>query len=203
MSNLFVQRYINGFGSAAMAGIGTGQKIDRFSGLMGQSIGLSSATFVSQNVGAGELDRTFRSIRVCLLLSLVISLAFAVPTYLLAAPLSGIFTRDPEARRYAVDMIHVMLPFFFFNTLQQIFSGAVRGFGRSTSVMVMSLLGMVGCRQLYLALTLGMRHDIFYLYMSIPVGWISASLLVMAEYLIRIRIPQMRAGSPDLMSDSS
>ena len=189
ISNIFIQRYINGFGSAAMAGIGAGQKIDRFSGLMAQSIGLASTTFVSQNIGAGKLKRTIRGINICLLLSIVSALVFAIPTYLFAFPLVRLFTADSDAIAFAVDMIHLMLPFFAFNALQQIFSGVLRGFGYSRSVMVMSLIGMVGFRQLYLALTLGVEHRIFYLYMSFPVGWISAALLVVVEYIIYIYIP--------------
>ena len=105
---------------------------------------------------------------------------------LFAFPLVRLFTADSDAIAFAVDMIHLMLPFFAFNALQQIFSGVLRGFGYSQSVMVMSLIGMVGFRQLYLALTLGVEHRIFYLYMSFPVGWISAALLVIAEYIIYI-----------------
>lgn len=51
LSNLFVQRYINLFGSAAMAGVGAAKKIDKFIGLISQSLGLAIITFISQNLG--------------------------------------------------------------------------------------------------------------------------------------------------------
>ncbi|NCE77362.1 hypothetical protein D1157_20960, partial [Anaerotruncus sp. X29] len=46
LSNLFVQRYINLFGSAAMAGVGAAKKIDKFIGLISQSLGLAITTFI-------------------------------------------------------------------------------------------------------------------------------------------------------------
>ena len=187
ISNLFIQRYINGFGSAAMAGIGAGKKIDRFSGLMGNAIGLSAATFIGQNVGAKKIDRAFKGIRVCLMLSFVASLIFAVPTYIFAQPLSQLFTKDAEAVRYSVDMTHVMLPFFFFNSIHQIYSGACRGFGKARSVMILSLLGMIGFRQLYLAIALGIEHSVFHVYMAFPAGWITAALLMVGGYYFCIR----------------
>lgn len=53
-SNLVVHRYLNSFGSAAMAGVGAAKKIDKYVGMIGQSLGLTTATFVSQNMGAGN-----------------------------------------------------------------------------------------------------------------------------------------------------
>ena len=69
LSNLFVLRYINGFGSSATAGIGAAQKIDKFAGIPAQSLGLSLAPFVSQNFGAGKTDRAVKGIRVSVALA--------------------------------------------------------------------------------------------------------------------------------------
>lgn len=188
ISNLFVQRYINSFGSTAMAGIGAGKKIERFAGLMGSSIGLSAATVISQNVGAKKLDRTFHSIRICLLLSIGASVIFAVPTYIFARELSQIFTKDPQAIHYTVGMLHTMLPLFFFNSLHQVFSSALRGFGHSRDVMILSLLGMIGFRQAFLLILSGSSAwSVTHLYLSFPVGWIAAAALVIIDYCIKVR----------------
>ena len=53
-SNVFVQSYINYFGSACMAGYGIYNKIDAFVLIPVQSISMSSTTFVGQNWGAGS-----------------------------------------------------------------------------------------------------------------------------------------------------
>ncbi|MDD7227174.1 MAG: MATE family efflux transporter, partial [Firmicutes bacterium] len=55
ISNLFVQRYVNLFGSSVMAGVGAAKKIDKFVGLIANSLGMSTATFVSQNIGAKRI----------------------------------------------------------------------------------------------------------------------------------------------------
>ena len=56
-SNVYVQSYINTFGSSCMAGWSSYSKIDQFVFLPMQSIGQASTTFMSQNLGAGNLPR--------------------------------------------------------------------------------------------------------------------------------------------------
>ena len=56
-SNVFVQGYINFFGSACMAGWSSYNKLDVFALIPMQSVALALTTFVGQNYGAGHLDR--------------------------------------------------------------------------------------------------------------------------------------------------
>ena len=187
ISNVFIQRYINSFGSAAMAGMGAGKKIDRFVGMVAQCLGLATATFVSQNIGAGRRSRAYQGIRVVVLVCFCYVLVMGTVVYTLANPLVHIFTADEEAVAFGVSMIHVMMPFYFFQAANQIFANAVRGFGKSFVVMICSIVGMIGCRQLFLAIAMSINYDIRILYFSFPFGWMCASMSVLAYYLIAIR----------------
>ena len=187
LSNLFIQRYINSFGAAAMAGLGAGKKIDRFVATVAQCLGLAVSTFVSQNVGAKRMDRAFQGIRVATLVSVVYVIAVGGLVALFAMPLMRIFTTDEEAVVYGANMIWTMMPFYFFMAFNQIFSNAVRGFGKSMVVMLCSVLGMIGCRQLFLAIALHFNYSIFILYIGFPVGWFCAAASVMLYYFFAIR----------------
>ena len=186
-SNVFIQRYINSFGSAAMAGMGAGKKIDRFVGMVAQCLGLATATFVSQNLGAGRRDRAFRGIRTVLLFCFGYVLVVGSIVYGFAESLVRIFTTDEAAIAYGVSMIHVMMPFYFCQALNQVFANAVRGFGKSLVVMLCSITGMIGCRQLFLAIAMNISWDIRILYFSFPFGWMCAAGAVMAYYFIVIK----------------
>ena len=65
-SNVFVQSYINVFGSTCMAGWTSLSKIDQFALLPMQSLALAATTFVGQNLGANNLARAKRGTRVSL-----------------------------------------------------------------------------------------------------------------------------------------
>ena len=187
ISNLFVQRYINGFGSSAMAGIGAAKKIDRFVGMIAQCLGLSTTTFVSQNVGAKKYDRAFGSIRSALIICAIYLVIVGTTVYAMAPTFVKIFIQNEEAVAFGVSMVHVMIPFYFFQVLNNVFANAVRGFGKSLVVMFCSIFGMIGIRQLFLFISMRANYAVENVYIGFPVGWAAAALLVMLYYFIKIR----------------
>ncbi len=186
-SNLFVQRYINSFGSSAMAGIGAAKKIDKFAGLISQSMGLSITTFVSQNYGARRFDRAFEGIRKTLILNYILVACMGSVIFGFAEFFVSIFTKDAAAAGFGVGMIRVMMPLYVFQVLNAIMSGATRGFGRSRNVMLLSILGMVGCRQIFLAITMSIEHNVKFVYYGYPVGWGFSALFVYLYYRREIK----------------
>lgn len=192
ISNLFVQRYINSFGSSAMAGIGAAKKIDRFAGMAAQSIGLAMSTFVGQNCGAKREDRAFQGIRSAMVINLFLVAALGIPIYFFAEDFLRIFTSNEEALYYGVEMVHIMMPFYYFQSLNQIFSNSVRGFGKSRVVMLCSVLGMIGCRQIFLAISMNLQWKVQNVYIGFPVGWACAAAAVILYYLFAIRLPYNR-----------
>jgi len=188
ISNLFVQRYVNSFGSAAMAGVGAAKKIDRFVGMASMSLGQATTTFVSQNVGAKQYQRAFKGIRACLTMGIIVVAAVGIPIYFAANGAISLFIPgDPEAIAYGAAMVHIIVPLFYCQTLNQIFSNAVRGFGKSRAVMYLSLIGMIGCRQLFLAVSMSINHTVNNVFVGFPVGWFFSALFVMIYYFARIR----------------
>ena len=69
-SNVFVQSYINAFGSGCMAGWSAYSKVDQFVTLPMQSISIAATTFVGQNVGAKQVERTHQGARTSIMLGI-------------------------------------------------------------------------------------------------------------------------------------
>lgn len=182
ISNLFVQRYVNAFGSLAMAGVGAAKKIDKFVGLVGQSLGQATATFVSQNLGAKRADRAFKGIRTCLVMAFISVAVMGIPVYYNAGFFISLFTEDTAAAAFGIAMVQVMLPCFFVQSVNQVMSNATRGFGKSRMVMLCSLSGMIGVRQLYLAISTHFSSDIRFVYAGYPIGWFFSALFVCIYY---------------------
>lgn len=187
ISNMIVQRNINGFGSTVMAGAGVGKRIDRFCGLVPHCIGMALAVFASQNIGARQYARVYRSVRTCVIICTGFTVLLWIPTFAFTHEVSSIFTKDEAAIAIAVRMVRVMMPFYLFQGLFQVYSGVLRSFGRSRAVMVLSLVGMIGVRQLYLAVALALDHRIEHVFLCFPVGWIAAAMLMYVDYRIKVR----------------
>jgi putative MATE family efflux protein len=179
ISNMFIQGYINMFGSNAVAGMGAAMRIDHFAGMSAQSIGLGLTTFVSSNEAVHKPERTKKGIIIGTILDLIVVGATSLALYIYARPCVSIFTTDPEVIEIGVQMLHVILPAYEFMGLVQICGGVLRGYGKSIQVMIATLSGMVVIRQIYVAITLARSNDLFILYRCYPVGWIATVVLTL------------------------
>lgn len=192
LSNLFVQRYINGFGSAAMAGTGAAKKIDSYVGMVALSLGQATPAFISQNIGAQKPQRAFKGLWTVVGLGFGTIAVIGPIIFFNAEFFIRLFTQDAAAVTYGIAMIHVMLPLYGLQTFHQVFSNAVRGFGKSVVVMFTSVGGLIVCRQIFLAWTMARNPVIENVFWGFPVGWGCAAGLAFVYYLLAIRLPYLR-----------
>ena len=187
VSNIFVNRYINGFGSSLMAGVGVAQKIDRFIMMPCQALGLASTTFVSQNLGAEKEERIRKGLLVCLGLGFGSVIVMGGTISFGARWLVGLFNRDAQVVAYGSSMIRLLAPFYLLTVVAHVTSGCLRGYGYSGQVMILSLLGMVLVRQIYLAVFLRLYPLPVIIFAGYPVGWFFDALnqVLFALFLIR------------------
>ena len=133
-SNVFVQSYINDFGSACMAGWSSYGKIDKFCMLPMQTVALSVTTFVGQNLGSGNLKRAKKGTNVALVMSISISVIMMIPILIFAPSLVRLFNQDPDVVSYGSMFLRFMMPFFAFcGHSIQVYAGTLRGAGTLSS----------------------------------------------------------------------
>ena len=182
-SNVFVQSYINHFGSACMAGYGVYGKIDAFALIPVQSISMSSTTFVGQNWGARQPDRAREGVRTAIIMSLAATAALGVLVFALARPLMGFFSPEPAVIDYGVRFIRIITPFYIMICFNQIYAGALRGVGDATMPTVIMLISFVAFRQVYLAVTKALGAGFVAVALAYPVGWILCSALLILRFV--------------------
>ncbi len=187
LSNLFIQRYINSFGASAMAGIGAAKKIDKYVGVVSSAVGLATAIFVAQNIGARKYDRVRKGIFSTIAIGFTGIAMIGIPTYVFAPFLIRVFTADAEAIQFGVAMIKTIVPLYFTQALHRIFSNTVRGYGRSGLAMATTATGMILCRQAYLVTAMHLDYNVHNIYISYPAGWICSAVLSIAVYLLIVR----------------
>ena len=181
-SNVFVQGYINYFGSACMAGWSSYGKIDQFVMLPLTSIALASTTFVGQNLGAGDIGRAKKGTRTALLMSEVITLILMIPVMTFAEPLVGMFSQDPDVIQNGALFIHFVTPFYLLCCVNQIYAGALRGAGDTKAPMLIMLGSFVVFRQIYLFVISRTANTMIWIGMGYPFGWIVASTAFLIYY---------------------
>jgi Na+-driven multidrug efflux pump len=181
-SNIFVQSYINFFGSDCMAGWTAYSKIDQLLFLPMQSIALASTTFVGQNLGSNQVDRARKGVRVSITLAIASTVILAIPVITLAPHIVYFFNKKPEVIEYGTMLLRWITPFYVLCCFNQVYSGALRGSGNSRVPMYIMLLSFVAFRQVYLFAMSHICNEIIPIAMGYPAGWLLCSSLTVWYY---------------------
>ena len=195
-SNIFVQGYVNVFGSDVMAGWSSYNKLDQFIMLPMQSMAMASTTFVSQNIGAGKERRADQGTGVALMLSTSVTLGIAVALFVFASPAVRLFSPDSDVIRYGVLFIRANVFFLLLNCVNHVLAGALRGRGDSAAPMIIMLSCFVGARQVYLYLVTHLVANTPLLVgLGYPVGWTLCCIVELSYYFLRRRQQRARAAA--------
>ena len=187
VSNVFVQSYINGFGSGCMAGWGAYNKLDSFIFLPINSLGQAATTFVSQNIGAGRSDRANRGTVRALQMAVGVTFAIASVLIFFAPAATGLFTSDDEVIYYGSLFIRMNTFFLIFNAINHVLAGALRGRGESKIPMICMLSCFVVIRQIYLFIGSRIAYNPYVVGFGYPVGWMTccAAELICFYFIVR------------------
>ncbi len=193
-SNVFVQSYINFYGTACMAGWSSYSKLDIFILIPMQSIAIASTTFVGQNYGAGKLGRAKDGVRQTLVFSLIVTAFLCVLMIIFRVPLLMLFNDDPEVIDFGARFIAMISPFYLLLCFNQIFAGALRGIGISRTPTMIMLFSFVLFRQLYLFVNRLLGQYFVLTALAYPAGWLACSILMSLAYL---RSPLVKHSNQD------
>ena len=183
-SNVFVQSYINSFGTNCVAGWSCYHRIDQFILLPMQSISMASTTFVGQNMGNRNLERAEKGIRTAVILSMVVTGTLITLVCIFCVPLIKIFNADPAVLEYGKTFIRMISPFYLIICFNQIYAGALRGAGDAKTPMIIMLFSFVLFRQMYLAIgtQFPALNNPWFVGLGYPAGWAMCSTLQLLYY---------------------
>ena len=182
-SNVFVQAYINYFGTACIAGWGIYTKLDQYMMLPIQSMGQAVTIFTGQNLGAGKTVRAKQGTWIAFGIIFAVSSFIALTLNVFAPALSGLFSPELEAIGYGVLFIRLCSPFAVVCCFNQVLSGALRGGGNSKMPMIITLCTHVIFRQIYLFfITKFIPDNVYVVGFGYPAGWILCAIAITIYY---------------------
>ena len=187
-SNVFVQGYINVFGSDVMAGWSSYNKLDQFIMLPMQSMAMSATTFVSQNIGAGNDRRSDRGTVAALGLTCAVTGSIIALLVAYAPGAVRLFSPDEAVISYGVLFIRTNVIFLLFNGINHVLAGALRGRGDSRGPMIIMLASFVALRQIYLfVVTHFIANTPKIVGIGYPVGWVSCCAAELLYFAVKRR----------------
>ena len=184
LSNVFVQSYVNRFESTILAGWTAYNRVDSFAMLPMMSLSTSITTFIGQNLGAGNLDRAKKAVRIGVVMGLVSMTILLAPLMLFAPQLTRLFNSDSEVVRYGSWFIRVISPFYLAFAINQVYLGALRGAGNTRSSMFICLSSFVVFRQIYLFVSYRLGGGLTAVALGYPAGWVLCTILLLLYYYL-------------------
>ena len=178
-SNIFVWSYINRFPTGVAAGIGAANKVDRFVVLPCKSLAMTTTTFVSQNLGARNYERARKGFWYGFGLCAAVTLPLTALVYAFAPEAVGLFSQDAAVIAAGAGMTRYLSRLYILLVIRDVLLGYLRGYGRSRMPMILSLIGMVGIRQIFLAVATAGSSSLDIIYASFPIGWGAAMVLLL------------------------
>lgn len=170
-ANVIVQSYINGFGEMAMAGYGAYSKIEGFAFLPINSFTMAMTTFVGQNLGAGQTERTKRGVRFGILTTIILAELIGVVVFLLAPQFIAAFDSTPEVIRFGVEKARTAALFYFLLAYSHSVASVLRGAGKAVVPMFIMMCVWCAIRVAFLSVTIPLTQSIQMVYVVYPLTW--------------------------------
>ena len=177
-SMLFVNSYVNTYGTVAVAVTGVARKLEGMIGVVSQAISSAGGAMVSQALGARKTHRVPKIVMHALWIVAVPASVFAVITLVRPEWLFGLFSDDPAVMDMALTYIPVAMVQYLGATLRPASFALINGSGNSRLNLMVALLDGIACR-IGLSLILGVT-----LSMGIRGFWYGNALSGLVPFLI-------------------
>lgn len=171
-SNVLLQSSVNSFGSIAMAGYTAANNIFGFLYAAVNAITQACMSFTSQNYGAKKLKRMDKVLLDCMFLSVVVSLILGGAVYVFGQEILRIYTSNSEVIACGMDILLYTTLTYFLCGIMDLFPGALRGMGYSLVPMILSIIGTVGMRIIWIFLVFPFHRSLDILFISYPASWL-------------------------------
>lgn len=181
-ANVIVQSDVNAFGEMAMAGYGAYSKVEGFGFLPITSFTLAITTFVGQNLGAEQYDRTRKGARFGITVTVILAELIGIVVFLLAPQLIAAFDSTPEVIQFGVGKARTAALFYFLLAFSHAVAAVLRGAGKAIVPMFVMMVCWCVIRVAFLSITIPLTHSIQMVYWVYPLTWALSSVAFLFYY---------------------
>ncbi len=136
---VFLTHIIARFGTAAIAAVGVGHRIEGIAWFACVGFSVSAATLVGQNVGARRYDEAKRAALWVNGYGVITLLLVSICYFVFSSELIQIFTPDPQVQQFGVSYLKIIAVFEMFLALEVIMEGVFSGAGYTLPVMLVTV----------------------------------------------------------------
>ncbi len=193
-ANIIIQSSINSFGWLAVAGNTAALNIEMLVNTGSSSFHHTAISFTGQLFGGKAFARMKKFIVYCLVLSEIVIMTMAMTALYFGPQLLLLFTTDQEVIEWGMQRMRVVFVFYFTHGFMQVFSGTMRGIGRSFAAFIIVLFCACIFRIIWILFIFPHHRTLSGLLMCFPVSWLLVSI-VSGTYLVVMLKKQLKSES--------
>lgn len=182
LSNVIAQYHINSLGVDSIAAFTTYFRVELPIYLPIVAIGQAATTFVSQNIGAGKVERARKGTGQCFLISFILTAGVSAVLLLAGEQAFGLFNKDEAVIREGIRIIRVSFPFYVIYCVLQIYGDALKGMGKASTVMLITMANICIIRSILLFLIVPVFQSAESVAVTYPVTWTLTSIGMILYY---------------------
>lgn len=184
-ANLFIQAGVNSFDSLMVKGNSAAANADNLIYDAMAAIYMACASFMSQNYGAGKVERVKKSFFISLAYSFAIGLLLGGSLLLFGREFLALFTTEPAVIDAGMHRIGVMGLAYCISAFMDCTIAACRGLGETVVPTILVVLGSCVFRVIWVYTIFAHFHTIPSLYLLYPFSW---GLTAIAELIYFARV---------------
>lgn len=188
ISNVFIQSGINSFGEDAIAGSSLALNFEYFTYDIAAAFAQAAVTFTSQNYGAGNLKRCKKIFWLCMLYGIVFTEILSIIFMIWDDFFVSIYTVSETVAFYGLIRMHHVCSLEGLTATYEVESAALRGMGKSLEPSIITILGTVVFRIIWLATVFKMVPAYDMLMNVYVASWIFTGIAIFIVYAHHMKV---------------
>ena len=193
VSNVFIQSGVNSFGESAIAGSSLELNFEYFSYDIAVAFAQAAVTFTSQNFGAGNLKRCKKIFLECMLFGIGFTEILSIIFLIWDKFFIGIYTTSKVVAMYGILKLHRVCAWEGITATCDVESAALRGMGKALEPSVVTVLGTVVFRMIWLVTVFRMMPTYEVLMDVYVASWIFTGGILFVIYMMHMRKLEKKA----------
>ena len=183
IANLFIQAGVNSFDSLMVKGNSAAANADALIYDAMAAFYMACASFMSQNYGAGKVDRVKKSYLISLAYSFGVGLVLGGALWLFGREFLALFTTEPAVIDAGMKRVGVMAMAYCISAFMDCTIAASRGLGKTVVPTIIVIMGSCVFRVVWVYTIFARIHTIPSLYLLYPCSWALTAVAEMVYFV--------------------
>ena len=198
IANVIIVATVNSFGENATTGVSIANIFDGILYQISVAPALAVMPYVSQNVGAGNLDRAKKAVRSGILITCLLGGSIGALSAIFSGELASLMSSNPEVIAYAQQRQMLISATYFICGINEIMGAAMRGLQKPIIPTISTLVFMCLIRFVWVFFVFPLVPNLTFLYLIWPIGWVTSITFICCFYFPTIGALKRRLATKEL-----